>query len=83
MAKQRISAMNALKAFSDVKVQEAVCVPTKGKDGKIRDIYETNLADLDEKHVLSSTIDGDSVTIVTIDGRRHTAIMGKSKKDEK
>lgn len=76
MAKTKISAAEALKAFKgkSVEVQEARPAKTKGDDGKERQGFETKMATLAEKHVLDAAQHDDGrVTIVTIDGRRHEA----------
>jgi hypothetical protein len=75
MAKKEISAAEAIKFFGkNITVQTATPVTIRGKDGKERPGYKTADAPLAEQHVLAARDYGASVTIVTIDGRRHEAL---------
>ncbi len=76
MAKTKIGAAEALKTFKgkSISVQEARFVKNKGDDGKVRDVAETKMEALAERHVLDAArYDDGRTVIVTIDGRRHEA----------
>lgn len=76
MAKTKISATEALKAFKgkSIEVQEARFVKKTDDAGKVREVADVKMAPLAEKHVLDAAqYDDGRVTIVTIDGRRHEA----------
>ena len=71
-----IRAAEAIKAFKGqkIEVQEARPVKVKGEDGKVREAFDTKVATLTEKHILSGKRYEDGrITITTIDGQKYEA----------
>jgi hypothetical protein len=82
MATKEISAADALALFAKqgIKVQTARAVKVKGDDGKQREAFKAEDADLAEEHILSAKkYDDGRVTITTIDGQKYEARATRGK----
>ena len=81
-----VSATDALKLFGRDKIQVQVATPVKvtGDDGKVRESFKTDLANLKAEHVLScKKWESGAVTLVTIDGQRYTKDGASAAEGEK
>lgn len=71
----KIAAAEAVKAFRgrNIQVQTAERAVVKGGDGRDRPAFKTSMTSLRAEHVIGASESDGTVTIVTIDGKRHSA----------